>query len=112
MKYVELFLYTQWTITTQLAPKHVYLLKQTIENDHVQLILIEPTILEWKDNDKTDVIAFKRFLNNKNPIIICIQVFKQTIILQQSKHFVEFLNKSHNFSKENALKYRFRNYQN
>ena len=33
--------------------KHVYWFKQTIESDHVQLILIAAVVQGWNDNDKT-----------------------------------------------------------
>ena len=72
-----------------------YALKQTIECDHVQLILIAAAVQGWNDNDKTDMFGFKRCLIKT--IIMCIQVFKQTIILERIKTFVEFLkNKSQN----------------
>ena len=70
--------------------KHVYWFKQSIETDHVQLILIAAVVQEpgWND-DKTNMFGFKRWLIE--PRITCKQVFKQTIILEQMKHFVEFL---------------------
>ena len=66
--------------------KHVYWFKQTIESDHVQFILIAAVVQGWNDNDMTNMIGFKRCLIE--PIITCKQVFKQTIILEQMKHFV------------------------
>ena len=39
--------------------KHVYLFKQTIESDHVQLILIAAAVQGWNDNDKTNMFASK-----------------------------------------------------
>ena len=69
--------------------KHVYWFKQTIESDHVQLILIAAVVQGWNDNDKTNMFGFKGCLIE--PIITCKQVYKQTIILEQMKHFVEFL---------------------
>ena len=62
---------------------------ETIESDHVQLILIAAVVQGWNDNDKTNIFGFKRC--SMEPIITCKQVFKQTIILEQMKHFVEFL---------------------
>ena len=70
--------------------KHVYWFKQTIESDHVQLILIAAVVQGLNDNDKTNMFGFKRCLIELI-IITCKQVFKQTIILEQMKHFVEFL---------------------
>ena len=64
-------------------------LNKTIESDHVQLILIAAVVQGWNDNDKTNMFGFKRCLIE--PIITCKQVFKQPIILEQMKHFVEFL---------------------
>ena len=61
----------------------------------MQLILIAAAVQGWNDNDKTNMFGFKRCLIET--IIMCKQVFKQTIILEQMKHFVEFLkNKSLN----------------
>ena len=54
--------------------KHVYWFKQTIESDHVQLILIAAVVQGWNDNDKTNMFGFKRCLIE--PIITCKQVFK------------------------------------
>ena len=72
--------------------KHVYWFKQTIESDHVQFILIATAVQGWNDNDKTNMFGFRCLIE---PIIMCKQVFKQTIIFEQMKHFVEFLkNKS------------------
>ena len=68
---------------------------QTIESDHMQLLLIAAAVQGRNDNDKTNMFGFKMCLIKL--IIMCIQVFKQTIILEQIKHFVEFLkNKSQN----------------
>ena len=89
--------------------KHICLFKQTIESDNVQLILIAAAVEGWNDNGNTNMFGFKRCLIK--PIIMCIQVFKQTIILEQIKHCVEFL-KIWNFSKENTIKYWSRNHQN
>ena len=53
--------------------KHVYWFKQTLESEHVQLILIAAVVQGWNDNDKTNLFGFKRCLIE--PIITCKQVF-------------------------------------
>ena len=44
----------------------------------MQLLLIAAAVQVWNDNDKTNMFGFKRCLIE--PIIMCKQVFKQTII--------------------------------
>ena len=83
--------YTQLSKQYNWLQKHAYSFKQTIERDHVQLILIAAVVQGWNDNDKTNMFGFKGCLIE--PIITCKQVFKQTI-LEQMKHFVDFLKKS------------------